>query len=309
VSGVRPLDLVVPSLATVVLACTSSGASAPPGFSTAYATASVDGGAPPSFRAVAGSGPSSGLAVGEDGAAALLRGSTWAPVDTGTTATLGGVSMSTGVSALAVELGGARVIGWNGRAWGPMGADRADRAAAATFGLAVDDAWVAGNGIEHWDGQSWTQEVPSGATYTSLSGSFRTDVWAVGPGGIQHYDGKAWSAVSAPSGSGALAGVFVSALWDAWFVGAAGTILHWDGTALTSVASMTTKDLTCVGGTAADDVWAGGKDGTLLHYDGATWTPYATPAGDGHTVYGVWRAFDSDVFIVDDTGTITRYVP
>jgi hypothetical protein len=217
--------------------------------------------------------------------------------------------MSTGVSALAVELGGPHVIAWNGRAWGGLGADRADRAAQATFGFSLQDAWVAGNGIDHWDGQAWTQEVPSGATFTSMFGSFRTDVWAVGPGGIQHYDGKAWSAVTAPAGTGALAAVWISAPWDGWFVGAAGTILHWNGNAMSAFVPVTTRDLTCVGGTAADDVWAGGQDGTLLHFDGATWTPIATPAGAGHTVTGVWRAFEADVFFVDDTGAITRYVP
>jgi hypothetical protein len=217
--------------------------------------------------------------------------------------------MSSGVSGFAVELGGAHVLGWDGQRWGGVGADRADRAAAATFGLSAHDAWVAGNGIEHWDGSSWTQEVPSGATFTSLSGSFRTDVWAVGPGGIQHYDGTAWSAVSAPSGGGALAAVWVSALWDAWFVGAAGTILHWNGSTIASLPAVTMKDLTCVSGTSEIDVWAGGQDGTLVHYDGTQWTTYSTPAGVGHAVTGVWRAFESDVFVVDDTGTITRFVP
>jgi hypothetical protein len=142
-----------------------------------------------------------------------------------------------------------------------------------------------------------------------MSGTFDTDVWAVGPGGIQHYDGKAWSAMPVPSGAGTLAAVWASALWDAWFVGAAGTILHWNGNTLSSIPGVTTKDLACVGGTAADDVWVGGQDGTLLHFDGSGWIPYETPAGAGHTVTGVWRAFDSDIYLVDDTGAITRYVP
>jgi hypothetical protein len=216
--------------------------------------------------------------------------------------------MSSGGSALAVELGGPRVLAWDGRLWAGLGADRADRAAAATFGFSVQDAWVAGNGIEHWDGQSWTQEVASGGTFTSLFGSFPTDVWAVGPGGIQHYDGHAWSAMPAPSGAPALSGVWVSALWDAWFVGARGTVVHWDGSTLASVPSGTTKDLTCVTGTSAADVWAGGQDGTLLHWDGSQWITYTTPAGAGHAINDVWRAFDADVFFVDDTGAVTRFV-
>lgn len=300
----------MPVLASAALACTPTGTYAPPGFSTAYAApgAPTDAGAPLALRAITGSGPSTAFAVGEGGTAVLMNGATWIPIETGTTAALGGLSMSTGVSALAVELGGAHVIGWNGRGWGSLGSDRADRAAAATFGFSLQDAWVAGNGVEHWDGQAWTQEVPSGATFTSMFGTFRTDVWAAGPGGIQHYDGMTWSAVTPPSGAGTLAAVWASALWDAWFVGAAGTILHWNGSALASVPAVTTKDLTCVSGSQGDDVWAGGQDGTLLHFDGTSWTPYTTPAGVGHTVTGVWRAFDSDVFLVDDTGAVTRFV-
>ena len=85
--------------------------------------------------------------------------------------------------AFAVELGGPRVLAWDAHGWATLGADRADRAAAATFALAPNNVWVAGDGIEHWDGQSWTQQVPSGATFTSLFGSFDTDV---GPGPGRH---------------------------------------------------------------------------------------------------------------------------
>ena len=315
VTVVRPLDLFgrlgpILALAAAAGACSAGGgASGPKGFSTAYAAASADGGAGPAFHSVRGSGPGAAWAVGEQGTAVRLVGDTWTPVDTGSTATLGGLSSFSVANAFAVELGGARVLAWNGQAWGPLGADRAERNALATFGLSSKQAWVVGDGIERWDGQSWTPEVASGATYSSIFASFVTDIWAVGPGGIQHYDGKAWSPVAAPSGAGALSGVWVSALWDAWFVGAGGTVLHWNGTALAALPSGTTKDLTCVTGTSAIDVWAGGQDGTLVHWNGTQFITYTTPAGAGHTINDVWRALDTDVLIVDDTGAVTRFVP
>jgi hypothetical protein len=308
VTDVRPFPLVASLLAGASLACSSGVAAPPQGFSTAFAAASADGGAAPAFRAVRGAGAGYAWAVGDDGTAAELVGNNWAPIASSTTATLGGLSMA-GSAPLAVELGGPHVVSWDGRQWAGVGADRADRAAAATFAFTPSDAWVAGNGIDHWDGQSWTQEVASGATYTSLFGSFRTDVWAVGPGGVQHYDGHAWSPVTPPSEAGALAAVWVSALWDAWFVGAKGTILHWDGKTLTSVPSNTTKDLTSVTGTSSVDVWAGGQDGTLLQWDGSSWVARMTPAGVGHAVSDVWKALDAAVLLVDDTGAVTQYVP
>jgi hypothetical protein len=311
VSVVRPLRLLAAllALASAAVACSSGDTSEPPGFSTAYTPAGTDGGAGPAFQSVRASGPGAGWAVGQQGTAVAWSGNDWIPVTTGSTATLGGLSMFSSASAFAVEVGGARVLAWTGRAWAPLGADRADRSAMATFGLSSTEIWVAGNGVERWDGNVWTQEVASGATYTSLFGSYDTDVWATGPGGIQHYNGKAWAAVSPPAGTAALSAVWASAPWDAWFVGAGGTFLHWDGRGLSSIAVGTAKDLTSVTGTSAIDVWAGGQDGTLVHWDGSQWSTFTTPAGVGHTVNDVWESLDGDLYFVDDTGAVTRFVP
>ncbi|HEX4403763.1 MAG TPA: hypothetical protein VH560_02975 [Polyangia bacterium] len=306
-------------------ACTR-GASAPPGFSIAYGTLAAsdggttsdgaisdggaigDGGGSPAFRSVRGTGPGSAWAVGEHGRAVALAGGKWIAVDSGTTATLGGLSMIDIGHAVAAELGGPRVDAWNGHAWGPLGADRADRAAAATWTTGVDDVWVVGNGIEHWDGTSWTQQVPSGSTFTSISGSFPTDVWAVGPGGVRHYDGKTWSPVAVPSSVGALTAVWVSSLENAWVVGAGGTVLESAGNAFLVLPTGPKADLTAVTGTSITDVWVGGADGTLSHWDGSAWSEISSPAN--RPITDLWTAEGADgVLFVDDTGTVTSYVP
>jgi hypothetical protein len=295
-----------------VAACTA-GASAPPGFSTAYGTpATGDGGAAPAFRSVRGTGPGDGWAVGEGGRAAALADGTWIAVDSGTTATLGGLSMIDVGHAVAAELGGARVDAWDGHAWAPLGADRADRAAAATWTIDSKDVWVVGNGIEHWDGTSWTQQVPGGAgaasTFTSISGSFSTDVWAVGPAGVEHYDGTAWAPVTVPASTGTPAAVWVSSLENAWVVGAGGSVIESAGTSFVVLPTGPKADLTAVTGTSITDVWVGGVDGTLAHWDGSTWTETVSPAG--RPVTDMWTAEGADgVLFVDDTGTVTSYVP
>jgi len=296
----------------VALACTSP-ASAPPGFSTAYgALAASDGGTPPAFRSVRGSGAGNGWAVGEGGLAVALAGGRWIAVDSGTTATLGGLSMLDVGHAFAVALGGPRVVAWDGHAWSPLGADRADRAAAATWTAAGDDVWVVGDGIEHWDGTAWTQQVPGGAgavsTFTSISGSFRTDVWAVGPAGVEHYDGKAWAPIAVPASTLALAAVWVSSLDNAWIAGAQGTVLEWAGNGFVRLPAGPAADLTAIGGTGPTDVWVGGAAGTLAHWDGTTWTELVTPAQ--RPVADLWAAAGADgVLFVDDTGAVTSYVP
>jgi hypothetical protein len=112
--------------------------------------------------------------------------------------------------------------------------------------------------------------------------------------------------VTVPSGAGALAGVWASGLFDAWFVGAKGTILRWNGTALSMLTSPVTSDLTCVTGSADDDVWIGGQGGTLVHWDGTALTTYAAPGG--RTINDVWKAFGADLLFVDDTGAIVQFV-
>jgi hypothetical protein len=325
VSAVRLQGPVAAALALGALACSSGAAGPVPGFTTAYAPPGVvngtqsgadggtqpgtDGGAPAVFRSVRGSGSGSGWAVGDDGMAVHLLGNAWTPTDSGSTATLGGLFVPLVGMAFAVELGGPRVLAWNGASWSPLGGDRADRAAAATWGIAPNDVWVAGNGIEHWDGQTWTMAVPAGATFTSMAGSFANDVWAAGPGGVQHWNGKVWTPQEVPANLGTLAAVWASEVYDVWFVGAKGAIAHWGGTGISSLSSQTTEDLTCVSGTAPDDVWMGGTNGTLVHWNGTFWSVSQTPAGQGHTINDIWRVLDVGVFYVDDTGVVTKFVP
>src|SRR5260370_592420 len=70
-----------------------------------------------------------------------------------------------------------------------------------------------------------------------------------------------------------LAGVWGSGPSDVWAVGGIGTIstiLHWDGSAWTSIPSGTTDRFLGVWGSGASDVWAVGAGGTIRHWDGCT---------------------------------------
>jgi hypothetical protein len=315
--------------------CSSSGPSRPAGFSTAYAPpgydaavaprtgadaeadagAEPDGGAPeagvppigpPILRSIAGSGAGSAWAVGDDGAAVHLTGNTFTPSDTGAGVSLGGLNVLDVSHAFAVERGGPRVFAWTGdRTWAQLGEARADRAAAATWAASSKDVWVVGNGVERWNGTTWTQEVPAGKAFTSIAGSFDTDVWAVGPGGAQHWNGELWTAAPVPANTPPLAAVWVGGLYDAWVVGAAGTVLHWTGSAFTAVVPPTTEDLTAITGTGTFDIWIGGRNGLLLHWDGNSWTQLTSPSG--RTIESVWTSVGGDVFFVDGAPTITRF--
>ncbi len=87
---------------------------------------------------------------------------------------------------------------------------------------------------------------------------------ALGSGGeglLVHFDGSAWSTI--PLGTTAtLWWVFGLGPRDVYLVGEQGTILHWDGSAVTSMTSGTASTLYGIWGTGADDLWSvGGRPG------------------------------------------------
>ena len=107
-------------------------------------------------------------------------------------------------------------------------------------------------------------------TLSGVFGSAPTDMWAVGDAGtVLHFDGRAVSSVVVPT-SANLLDVWGSGPNDVWLVGTGGTVLHFDGQAFTPIASGTTVDLKAVFTARPNDVWIGGDAGTLLHWDGAT---------------------------------------
>ena len=61
-----------------------------------------------------------------------------------------------------------------------------------------------------------------------------------------------------------------------YFVGDSGTILHFDGSLWTKMASGTREEIDAIYGTSDNNIWAAGYGGhnhtVLLHYDGTSWT-------------------------------------
>lgn len=122
-----------------------------------------------------------------------------------------------------------------------------------------------------------------------------TDVWAVGAAGtILHYDGV-WSAEKSTTTQD-LRAVWGAPGQKAWAVGAGGTILRRSGTAWGVVPSPTTEDLNGVWASGMEDAWAVGNAGLILHWDGASWTI----AHDRHagTLRGIWGSAANDVWVV-----------
>jgi len=95
---------------------------------------------------------------------------------------------------------------------------------------------------------------------------------------------------------------------DVWAVGAADTILHWDGGRWHSTKTLTAPsntDLIGAWGSARDDVWAVGFAGKILHWDGSIWSPI--PSGTSQTLHEVSGTSSQDAWAVGRAGTILHW--
>lgn len=150
------------------------------------------------------------------------------------------------------------------------------------------------------NGGSWSV-MRRGYPTEAVWGSSSSDVFAVGDyGSILHYNGTTWS----PMASGTeehLSGIWGSAANDVFAVGDYGTILHYNGTAWSLMDSADAGgDRTGIWGSAANDVFAVNENGTILHYDGTAWSLMYT--GTDEQFWGIWGSAPNDVFAVGNKG-------
>ncbi|HUK77770.1 MAG TPA: hypothetical protein VL117_09260 [Thermoleophilia bacterium] len=130
------------------------------------------------------------------------------------------------------------------------------------------------------------------------------DVWSVGAHGdaasgavsgasaveshsfVLHYDGASWRETTVPD-VGPLTAVGATSDGEAWALGPAGAIVHWDGRQWRTVLTAARDGGAVLRGLAAlapDDVWAvGSLQGApfAVHWDGGAWRTAALPALPG----------------------------
>ena len=138
------------------------------------------------------------------------------------------------------------------------------------------------------------------------------DAWAVGGAGASngfawHWDGASWEVVPLPAGfsGAALFKVWGRASDDVWICGLSGTLMHWDGSALSLVESGTTRSLFTVHVSLDEAVAVGGAgSGVLIARDSsAEWhdvAPALVPQ-----MNGVWITED-DGYSVGISGQVLR---
>jgi len=111
-----------------------------------------------------------------------------------------------------------------------------------------------------------------------------------------------WEQMETPV-TAALNGIWGSAANNVYAVGSSGTVLQYNGSDWTQIATVSGIDsnLQSVHGTSASNVYIVGSGGTILQYDGSAWKRRTSPTSNNLT--GVWCS-KSDVFAVGENGQL-----
>lgn len=208
------------------------------------------------LKAVWGTSRDDVWAVGNQGTVLHFTGSAWASIATGSTATfLSGIA---GNGPNDVWIAGDDIVHWDGSAWNKVTAPP-----IRLSGIFVQKSTVYGYGsagIYQYANNAWTQVS---AEYISKIAGDGTNLYAAGFKGIYQLSGMTWKLVS-PS-TAAFSDIYYRSDKDIWSVGEQGTILHWDGTAWTSVDNNVAATLFGVIGFGDRDTWVVGDGGAILH--------------------------------------------
>jgi hypothetical protein len=181
-----------------------------------------------------------------------------------------------------------------------------DNSVRATFVLNANVYGGVGDDglVFFYDGEWMLGE--SGTTKDLLGVYFVADDngWAVGKSGtVIHYDGTAWSTVDAGTGDDLNSVSFTDAN-NGWAVGKGGTVLYYNGTDWTEQDAGVTKDLYSVFAVSATDVWAAGKSGTMVHFDGSAWSSETPSSKD---INSLWFISATDGWASAKSGRVLHY--
>lgn len=261
------------------------------------------------LRAVWGTGEDEIFAVGDRGRIRRFDGFNWQPEVSRTANNLRGV-VGTAIGVIAVGEGGV-LVRRPAEEW-QLETSRRLNTLQAVWGTAADELWAVGaNGtILQWDGSAWN-DVDIGVNTTNiigLHGSAADNVWAVGANSQTfRYTGaeEGWNVVRVPTPE-TLNGVHVLSSTEAYAVGDAGVILHWDGNRWDLQPALTTDRLNGVWGARTTDIWAVGDSGLLLRYDGQRWEQQAVQPTT-QSLIGVRGRAANDVWAYGSGGAVVRY--
>jgi hypothetical protein len=178
--------------------------------------------------------------------------------------------------------------------------------------LAEDRVWAVGKNLNdlfaaYYDGSSWKTDWLS-------SMNEARDMWASDAynafvacdyGTVWRYNGSMWSFTQVITPYQHLNGVWGVSLGSVFVVGENGTIVYWNNSNWTPMASGTTAHLNAIWGSSSVNIVAVGDGGVVLRYDGTAWSALATGFTDDLTM--VWCDSPMNIWAAASTGKVFHY--
>jgi len=115
-----------------------------------------------------------------------------------------------------------------------------------------------------------------------------------------------WRSVTSPAAQ-EIRGLWGSSASQAFGVGAAGTILRYDGFQWASMTSPVRGNLNGISGTSATSAFAVGDSCRIIQFNGTAWDTMPRPQGIRQILRSVWATSATDAFAVGDSCTILRF--
>lgn len=159
----------------------------------------------------------------------------------------------------------------------------------------------------------WNPESLSDVVAHAVAGTARDDLWAVGGNGrAMHYEGVYWNTVPT-NVQNTLIRAWSNAKNDTWAVGQSqssgptlsSVVLHWDGTAWTTVSGVPAGEYIDVWGTSPTNVYVATNAGNGIHvFDGTSWTTLPAFTGEPISMRG---SSSTDIWVATRTGPLMHF--
>ncbi len=170
------------------------------------------------------------------------------------------------------------VIHWDGTAWSTVSGipdgEYVDVWGASPTAVYV--ATDSGAAIHKFDGASWSTLPSFSGTPIAIRGTSASDIYVATSGGpLMHFDGASWTDRT-PSGA-SIEFLDANAANDVWAIGhlsadpGTGVIAHWTGSSWTQWTAAQTV-YNAIASSGPNDTWVAGVDGIMRHWDGVAWS-------------------------------------
>jgi hypothetical protein len=164
-------------------------------------------------------------------------------------------------------------------------------------------------GILHYDGHVWSKAydtIPENGGLTQIWGTAANDIWVVGRGNVVHFDGTSWTQQIPTLGASWVTGVYATSTQDAWLSDGI-SVFRWSGTARTDYPSVQAQGLFGANANAVFAFGSDYSQPTVAHvvarWNGAAWTMVPHPAD---LVRAMWGSDDHGVWAFGD-GILGKY--